>query len=271
MKGRVWTGGLVAVAVATLAACSSGGGDATTPTSPPPVKLTVLAAASLAKVFPRIGDAFTRANPGVAFTFEFAGTDALAAQIQQGAPADVFAGASTKYGDQLSAAGLVDTPRPFATNRLVLILPASDPAGITSLKDLTEPGIKLVIGAETVPVGAYTRTVLTNLDAVYGASYSADVLANVVSNEDSVTSVVSKVQLGEADAGFVYVTDALAAGSAVKTIDLPAEAQAVATYPIAVVKASKDATDAQLFADFVLSAPAQAMLRQAGFGPPPTA
>jgi molybdate transport system substrate-binding protein len=272
MKGRHRIGGLLmmAVAVMTSAACSSSGGDATQTTPPPSTKLTVLGAASLAKVFPKIGDAFTAANPGIGFTFEFAGTDALAAQIQQGAPADVFAGASTKYGDQLSGDDLIQAPVPFATNRLVLIVPGNDPAGITSLQDLTKSGVKLVIGAETVPVGAYTRTVLTNLDAVYGSTYSSDVLANVVSNEDSVTSVVSKVQLGEADAGFVYVTDALAAGSAVKTIDLPSAAQAVATYPIAVVKASTAADDAQRFADFVLAQQAQALLRQAGFGPPPT-
>jgi molybdate transport system substrate-binding protein len=122
-----------------------------------------------------------------------------------------------------------------------------------------------------VPVGSYTRTVLANLNAQYGAGYDQKVLANVVSNEDSVTGVQQKVQLGEADAGFVYVTDAAGAGNAVKTIELPAEAQATATYPIAAVTASKEPTLAQQFVDFVLSPTAQQILTDAKFGPAPSA
>jgi molybdate transport system substrate-binding protein len=267
-------GVVLVVATGMLSACgsSSSPGESSgagTPASPK-TTLTVLGAASLTKVFPIIGDQFSAANPGVAFRFTFAGTDALAAQIEQGAPADVFAGASTKYGDQLSGESLIDSPTPFCTNTLVLIVPSNNPAGITTLQDLTKSGIKLVIGAETVPIGAYTRTVLTNLNATYGASYSDDVLKNVVSEEDSVTSIVAKVQLGEADAGFVYVTDALAAGSKVNSIDIPASGQATATYPIAVVKATKDASLSQKFVDYVLSPPAQAELKKAGFGPPPS-
>jgi molybdate transport system substrate-binding protein len=262
---------VLSVAVLLASACGRRGAEAaSTSPSPAATTLRVLGASSLSKVFPRIADIFTAANPGVRLEFEFAGTDALAAQIEQGAPAGVFAGASTKYGDQLSGEGLIGPTRPFVTNRLVLILPPGDPAGIASLQDLTRGGVKLVIGAETVPVGSYTRTVLTNLDALYGVGYSAKVLANVVSNEDSVSTVVSKVQLGEADAGFVYVTDAQAAGSQVRTIELPAEAQAVATYPIAVVTSSKATADARRFVDFVMSERAQAILKQAGFGPPPT-
>jgi len=251
-----------------LTACSKSS-PASTSTSPASTKLTVLAAASLTKVFPQIGALFTKDHPGVTFSFSFAGTDQLAAQIQQGAPADVFAGASTKYGDQLASAGQIKPYKVFCTNQLVLITPASNPAGITSLQDLSTKTVKLVIGAETVPVGSYTRTVLANLDAVYGPGYSDKVLANVVSNEDSVTSIVTKVEAGEADAGFVYITDSLAAGSQVNTITLPADAQAVAKYPIAVVAASKSATVAQQFVDFMLSAPAQELLKQAGFGSPP--
>ncbi len=276
MRSRSWpVAAASAIAVVlgmTLTACSSASPAVQFTTSAsPPTTLTVLGASSLSKVFPLIGSAFTKSNPDVRFKFEFAGTDALAAQIEQGAPADVFAGASTKYSDDLSAKGLISNPRPFATNRLVLILPAGNPAGITSLKELARPGIKLVIGAEAVPVGAYTRKILTNLDALYGAGYDAKVLANVVSNEDSVSSVVAKVQLGEADAGFVYVTDALAAGSAVRTIELPSQAQAVAVYPVAVLKASKNNADAQRFSDYLISPQVQAMLKAAGFGPPPSA
>jgi molybdate transport system substrate-binding protein len=259
-----------------LAACGSGdassSGSPSSDSSSPKAwtKLTVLAAASLTEVFPKIGAEFTKAHPDVTFTFSFGGTDQLAAQIQEGAPADVFAGASTRYGDQLAAAGQIKPYTVFCTNELVLIVPASNPAGITSLQDLATKDVKLVIGSETVPVGSYTRTVLGNLDSVYGSGYSDKVLANAVSNEDSVTSIVTKVESGEADAGFVYITDALAAGSKVKTLTLPATAEAVAKYPIAVVSATKNGTAAQQFADFVLTPPAQALLKQAGFGPPPS-
>jgi molybdate transport system substrate-binding protein len=248
-----------------LCACSNN-----SPRSTPTTKLTVLAAASLTNVFPKIGSAFTATHPGVTFTYSFAGTDQLAAQIQQGAPADVFAGASTKYGDQLASAKQIDPYKIFCTNRLVLIVPASNPANISSLADLAAKPMKLVVGSEAVPVGAYTRTVLENLDEAYGPGYSKKVLANVVSNEDSVTSIVTKVQSGEADAGFVYVTDALAAGSKVKSFALPKAAQAVASYPIAVVSASTYKTQTLVFAEYMLGPVAQHLLRRAGFGPPPT-
>jgi molybdate transport system substrate-binding protein len=247
-----------------LAACSR-----SSSASSNPVKLTVLAAASLTNVFPRIGALFTKEHPGTTFDFSFAGTDQLSAQIQQGAPGDVFAGASTRYGDQLAGANEIGRYEVFCTNRLVLITPASNPARIASLQDLATTPVKLVIGSETVPVGTYTRTVLANLDSVYGSTYSTTVLGTVVSNEDSVTSIVTKIEAGEADAGFVYITDALAAGSKVTSIALPDDAQAVANYPIAVVKSSKNATVARKFVDFVLTAPPQAMLEAAGFGPPP--
>jgi molybdate transport system substrate-binding protein len=252
-----------------LAGCSTSPTSSTS--SPSPAKLTVLAAASLTKVFPMIGDDFTKVHPEVTFSFSFGGTDQLAAQIQQGAPADVFAGASTKYGDQLASANQIKPYRVFCTNQLVLITPASNPAGITSLQDLATKPVKLVIGSETVPVGSYTRTVLSNLDAAYGSDYDGKVLANVVSNEDSVTSIVTKVESGEADAGFVYITDSLAAGSQVNTITLPADAQAVAKYPIAVVSASTHASAAQQFVDFLMTSDAQQLLQRAGFGAPPSA
>jgi len=232
------------------------------------VTLTVLAASSLKNVFPMIGDRFTQAHPDVAFSFSFAGTDSLTAQIEQGAPADVFAGASKTYGEELSSKGLIDAFSPLCTNSLVLVVPPSNPAGIQSLTDLTKPGVKLVIGSETVPVGAYTRTVLANLNAVYGQGFSDSVLANVVSNEDNVEGVLTKVESGEADAGFVYVTDSKAAGSAVTTMELPSDAQAIATYQIAVVKSSKHAADAQAFVSFVLGPTGQGLLAAAGFGPP---
>jgi molybdate transport system substrate-binding protein len=251
--------------VLSLAAC---GGETVRVGDHAPSTITVLAASSLSKVFPQIATRFSATNPSRTVRFSFAGTDSLVTQIEQGAPADVFAGASKKYGDQLFGEGFIRTPQSFATNALVLILPSSNPAHIDSLGDLTRPGIKLVIGAQSVPVGSYTRTVLQNLCASLGARYSDEVLANVVSNEDNVEGVLSKVRLGEADAGFVYVTDARAAGADVKTFALPEAAQAVAVYPIAVLTRSPNAASAAAFVMLVLSPEGRLLLRGAGFGPP---
>jgi molybdate transport system substrate-binding protein len=264
--GRVPTLVLLPVVVLSLAAC---GGETVRVGDHAPSTITVLAASSLSTVFPRIAARFSAVNPSRAVRFSFAGTDSLVTQIEQGAPADVFAGASKKYGDRLATEGLVQTPQPFATNALVAIVPPSNPAGISALEDLAKPGVKLVIGAETVPVGSYTRTVLKNLDASFGSTFSEKLLANVVSNEDNVEGVLSKVRLGEADAGFVYVTDAKAAGADVRTIALPESAQAVAVYPIAAVTKSSNAVVALAFVRFVLAMEGQRLLRGAGFGPPP--
>jgi molybdate transport system substrate-binding protein len=263
MRGRV----LVAVAAsAALVAVSCSTSEAGGPKTQ---RLTVAAASSLSHVFPQIGSAFENEQGGVAVQFSFAGTDAIVAQIEQGAPIDVFAGASASYGEGLASKDLIDTPRPFCTNTLVLVLPAGNPAAISSLQDLTRAGVKLVIGAPTVPIGAYTRKVLAALDEIYGSGYSSQVLANVVSNEDNVEGVITKVRLEEADAGFVYVTDAQSASGAVKAIELPSRAQATAVYPIAVVRASRIASVAQRFVDFVAGPQGQQLLRAAGFGPPP--
>ncbi len=214
--------------------------------------LTVFAAASLTEVFQEIApDA----------TFNFAGSDELATQIREGAPADVYAAASPKYPGELFDEGLVDEPQIFATNRLVLIVPPDNPAGIESVDDLGAEGVKLVVGAEGVPIGDYTRTVLENMG-------ETDVLDNVVSNEEDVKGVVGKVTSGAADAGFVYVTDANAAGDDVQAIELPQEAQAVVEYPISIVVASENQDAAQEFIDLVFSEDGQQALADAGFGPP---
>lgn len=269
MSGRARAAAIALIAAVAVAgaACSSAPGDAAA--TGRQTRLTVLAAASLTNVLPRIADAFSRGHPGTTFAFSFAGTDQLAAQIQQGAPADVFAGASERFADELSSAHLVDDVHAFCTNRLVVVVPAADPGGIHDPADLARRGVKLVVGAPTLPVGAYTRQVLEALDATLGAAYSRSVLANVVSEEDSVTSVLAKVESGEADAGFVYVTDARSAGTRVATLSLPASAQAVATYPAAVVAASRHAATARAFVAFLLTRDAQALLRDAGFGAPP--
>jgi molybdate transport system substrate-binding protein len=215
-------------------------------------QITVFAAASLAQTFPKI-DRASR--------YSFAGSDQLAFQIQQGAPADVYAAASPKYPDRLYAQGLVTKPVVFATNKLILLLPRSNPAGITSVFDLKKPGIKLVIGQKGVPIGDYTRTILENLGL-------SGVLSNVVSQETDVKNIVGKVVLGQADAGFVYVTDAKPAAGKVRIVQLSGRAQPKVKYEIAVVKASKNRAGAQAFVKKVLAKKGRAALAAAGFGLP---
>jgi molybdate transport system substrate-binding protein len=242
-------GAFLALVVVLLAAgCGNGGtggGDSNE-------QATVFAAASLTEVFPQI-------NPDA--TYNFAGSDDLATQITEGAPADVFAAASPKYPDHLYADGLVDKPEVFATNKLVLIVPKDNPANIQSVDDLRNKDVKLVIGAEGVPIGDYTRTVLENIGAT-------DVLDQVVSEEDDVKGVVGKVSLGEADAGFVYVTDVKPVEDKVTAIELPEEAQAVVQYEIAVAKDAPNNDAAHAFVEQVLGEDGQAKLQAAGFGPP---
>jgi len=214
---------------------------------------TVFAAASLTKVFPEI-------DPTAKYTF--GGSGALETQIEQGAPADVFAAASPKQPAALNAKGLVDKPVEFATNTLVLIVPASNPAHITSVSDITKPGVKLVICNATVPCGDYARTAFKNLGITSAA------MKNVVSQTTDVTQTVADVATGQADAGFVYITDAKAAGGKVTVVNLPAEAKPGVEDYIAVVKMGKNQSAANTFVAKVLSARGQATLRAAGFGKP---
>jgi len=199
-------------------------------------------------------------DPGAKYTF--AGSDALEAQIEQGAPADVFAAASPKQPAALYAKGLVTKPVEFATNTLVLIVPKSNPAHITSVSDITKPGIKLVICQAAVPCGDYARKAFANLRITSAA------MKNVVSQTTDVTQTVAEVALGQADAGFVYITDAKAAAGKVIALRLPAKAKPGAMDFIAVVKASKNLAAANAFVRQVLSAKGQATLRAAGFGRP---
>src|SRR5207253_3535988 len=173
--------------------------------------------------------------------YAFAGADQLAFQIQQGAPADVFAAASPKYPDQLYRQGLVEKPIPFATNTLVLIVPKSNPARIHSVTDLAKRGVRIVIGDASVPVGAYTLTVLKNL------GISDAVLKNVVSKETDVKSVVAKVALGEADAGFVYVTDVKPVRGKVLAIAIRESAQPHVVYEVCVLENARHLRAAHRF------------------------
>src|SRR5580765_3543385 len=215
-------------------------------------ELTVLAAASLTDVFPRIDPAER---------YSFGGSNTLAAQIQQGAPADVFASANTTLPNQLFAKGLCSKPVVFTRNTLVIVVPTSNPAGIHSVYDLTRSGIKLVVAGSGVPVGSYTLQILKNMNL------STAVLKNVVSQETDVREVLAKVGLGEADAGFVYSTDAKTVSDKVKVIKVPAWAQPKVQYGICVVSKSSNKADAQAFINKLLSKAGQARMLQYGFLP----
>lgn len=235
---------------------------------PEPQSLTVFAAASLTDAFTEIGAAFDAANPGVTTIFNFAGSQALRTQIEEGAPVGVFASANGKEMETLVTGAFVgaDAAQVFLSNKLVVILPADNPATLEKLKDLANPGIKIVFAAEEVPVGKYARQALDLMDASFGAGYKDKVLANIVSNEDNVKQVVAKVQLGEADAGIVYVSDAVAAPE-LKSIEIPTELNVIAKYPIAPLVKSENADLAVKFIEYVLSAEGQAVLAKWGFVP----
>jgi len=247
----------------------AGCAPAMTATAPEPRTLHVFAAASLTDAFTEIGKNFKTANPGVTVTFNFAGSQALRTQIEEGAPADVFASANKTEMDTLVAGVHVTegTPQIFLNNRLVVILPSDNPAALEKLEDLASSGLKLVFAAEEVPVGKYTRQALDQLNGQLGNDFKDKVLANVVSNEDNVKQVVAKVQLGEADAGIVYTSDAVAAPE-LKTIEIPAELNVIAEYPIATLIQSANTDLADAFIAYVLAADGQAVLQKWGFAPP---
>lgn len=213
--------------------------------------LTIFAAASLTNVFPQI-DRYP--------TYSFGGSNALATQIQQGAPADIFASANTALPQKLYDAGIVEKPVVFTQNELIAIVPKGNPKHLHSVFDLARPGVKLVVAAPGVPVGDYTRIVLHNLNL-------DNALSNVVSNETDVREVLAKVALGEADAGFVYATDARTVKGKVATLGIRWSAQPVIKYAVAVVKSSRHLADARTWVKSLLGKRAQRKLRAAGFLP----
>ena len=218
----------------------------------PNAQITVYAAASLTDVFPKI-------DPGQ--RYQFGGSNTLAAQITQGAPADVFASANTTLPNQLFSKGLCSRPVVFTRNTLVVVVPKANPAKIRSVYNLTKPGVKLVIAGPGVPVGSYTLQILKNMNL------SAGVLQNVVSRETDVREVLAKVALGEADAGFVYSTDAKTVSGKVRVIKVPAWAQPKVQYGLCVVSTSANKASAQAFVTRVLSKAGQAKLLRYGFLP----
>lgn len=237
--------------------------------------LTVFAAASLTESFSELGKRFEAAHPGVDILFNFAGSQQLRAQLEQGAQADVFASANTKEMDAIINSGLIipGAQKVFAYNRLTAILPVTNPGKIDTLADLARPGLLLILADEAVPVGQYTLEMLDKMsqDPAFGVDFKEKVQANVASREDNVKSVVAKVRLGEADAGIVYATDVGgAAAKDLKLIPIPDEFNQIATYPLAVLTQAPQPELGQQFADFVLSEGGQQVLSGFGFIPATT-
>ncbi len=254
-----------------LAAAALGLPLAPRPIDPDPSTLSVFAAASLTEAFGDLARRLEQSHPGLAVRFNFAGSQQLAVQIEQGAAADVYASADQRWMDYAKDKNLLEgKARVFTRNRLILIVPRTNPARIGSLKDVARRGTKIVIAAEAVPAGKYTQEVLTKLAGAEGfpPEYDQRVLANVVSQEENVKSVVSKIQLGEADAGFVYQSDVTRSVSRyVRDFEIPDEYNVIARYPIAVVKGTRNAESARAFIDLLLSEQGQATLEQYGFLP----
>lgn len=253
-----------------LAPTSAAAGATAQAPVPQPTTLNVFAAASLTQAFTAIGKTFEAANPGTTVSFNFAGSQQLAQQITQGAPVDVFAAANARQMDVVIEAGQVisGTQQTFARNRLVAITPKANPGNVNSLKDLAKSGVKLVLADTSVPVGGYSLTFLDKASKLpeYTATYSPTVLQNVVSYEQNVKAVLSKVVLGEADAGIVYTSDiSQDAADKVSTIDIPDELNVIASYPVAATKDSKNADVAQQFIAYVLSPEGQEILTKYGF------
>ena len=259
---------VTALLVALVSACAAPAPPSARNPTPKPQTLTVFAAASLTDAFTEIGRDFEAAHPGVTVAFNFGGSQNLRTQLELGAVADVFASANQKEMEGAETAGLVvsGTAQVFLTNQLVVILPKDNPGRVEKLEDLARPGLKLVLAAEDVPVGSYSRQVLEELETQFGAGFKDKTLANVVSNEDNVKQIVAKVQLGEADAGLVYGSDAVAAPE-LKTLAIPTEFNVIAQYPIAALARAPHLALAQAFVDYVLSSAGQAVLEKWGFTP----
>jgi molybdate transport system substrate-binding protein len=238
-----------------------------------PIELTVYAAASLTDAFRQIGKNFEKANPGVKVTFNFAGSQQLAAQLGQGAPADVFASANTAQmtvavnGKRVAK----DTPKAFVQNRLVVVTSPTSKIKVTTLQDLATPELKIVLAAKAVPVGQYALDYLDKAvkDSAFGSEYKANVLKNVVSYEDNVRSVLTKVALGEGDASIVYISDVIASPkTTVNRIAIPDSLNVIATYPIAPISDSKHAELAKQFVAYVFAGDSRLILDRYGFSLP---
>ncbi|MEU5218142.1 molybdate ABC transporter substrate-binding protein [Streptomyces sp. NPDC020807] len=258
---RAASAAVTAALLVPLAACSSSGDDAAKETagstgSSSPVGLTVLAAASLTDVFRTAGAAYEASHPGTKLTFSFAGSQELVAQVSQGSPADVLVTADTKSMDKVRAE--TGPPAVIAKNRLVIATGEGNPFKVDALKDLADPKLKVVLAAPEVPAGKYSKKILD----------AQKIAVKPVSQEPNVRSVLSKVELGEADAGLVYRTDAESAKDKVDAVEIPDDQNAVAQYPAAALKGSKHAEAAEAFVAWLSSPEGQRILQDAGFQKP---
>ena len=244
---------IVACAAAPVVACAPQGGS-----SEGRVTVTVLAAASLTDGFTEIGTAFEQENPGVEVLFSFGPSSGVVNQVIEGAPADVLATANEVTMDRAVDAGVVGAARAFATNSLIVAVPATNPANISDLAGLAEPGLLVAVCEPQVPCGAAAQQVID----------ASGLPIQPVTFEVDVRAVLTKVVLDEVDAGMVYTTDVAAAGDAVIGIEIPANLASAVTYPIAAVADTGVPEEAQRFIDFVLSSRAQRILAEAGFGSP---
>ena len=277
---------LLSVLLFVLTACSSAGASpapsapsvapttaasASAALSSEPVELTIYGAASLKGALEAAKAAYETANPGTTVTLSTGSSAALETQIEQGAPADVFLSADTTNPKKLVDADLADGAAiTFAANELTVIVPTANPAGITSPKDLARAGVKVIAAGEEVPITKYAKQLVDNLaeEAGFPADFAAKYTASIASKEEDVKSVVAKIEIGEGDAGIVYVTDAKAS-TEVTTVDVPPSANVPATYAGVVVKASKNAAAAKAFLDWFAGPDGQAILSSSGFLPAP--
>jgi molybdate transport system substrate-binding protein len=255
-----------------VAACSSAGGAdaAAAPPSPASVELTIFAAASLKNTLAEAETAYEAVNPGTELTISTDSSSALETQIEQGAPADVFLSADTTNPQKLVAGGFASGDAvPFAGNELTVIVPTDNPAGIQSPADLAKPGVLIIAAGDEVPITRYAAQLVENLaaEADDPEGFAAAYAANVASKEDNVSAIVSKIELGEGDAGIVYVTDA-AASEEVTPIEIPDAANVPATYAGVVVGESPNQDAAAAFLDWLTGPDGQAILSSFGFLPP---
>lgn len=261
---------LMAASAVFSVACGSddNGGSEETPDGPGAVsgEISVFAASSLTDAFMEEAAAFEAANPGTKVTMRFGASSALAVQINEGAPADVYASADLAQMKVVTDAGSVAESKIFAKNTPVVVAPRDDEK-VSVFADLAKPGVRLVLAASEVPIGRYSREILAKASAEGGVSrdFSEKVLANLKSDEANVRAVLTKVQLGEADAGIVYRTDVPAAGGEVEVVEIPDAYNVVASYPIAAVKSARNAPGAAAFVAFVMSKAGQDILAKHEF------
>jgi molybdate transport system substrate-binding protein len=240
--------------------------------SPEPVELTIYGAASLKTVLERIKSEYEANNPELTLTISTDASSAIEAKIEQGAPADVFLSADTANPQKLLDGGFAGEPLiRFAQNELTIIVPKDNPAEIESPMDLAEDGVRIIAAGESVPITKYATQLVANLaqQPGYPAGFAAAYEANVASHEENVAAIVGKIALGQGDAGIVYVTDA-ATSDAVRSIDIPPDANVLATYAGAAVRASKHEADARAFLAWLAGPSGQAVLAGFGFLPRPT-